>query len=188
MHIGLDFDGVISDCGSLKCEAAKRLFGIHIPPSKFKKEIVIEEGLLTLEQYSEMQNVIYGTHEYGQLMVPVAGVVDGLERLRNNGHTIRIITSRDGVHLEVAKAWMERHNISIDVTGVGYGVSKALAATGLDLYVDDDVDKLAPLVDIVPHRLLFSWDYNGHIDPSHVAVRVASWSELTDMVGAITAA
>jgi len=185
MRIGLDFDGVISDCGGLKCEATRRLFGVDIPPAKFKKEIVIGEGLLTLEQYREMQRVIYGTHEYGQLMAPVPGMVDGISRLRAQGHDLRIITSRDGVQLEVAKAWMDRHGIDLHVTGVGYGVSKASAAEGLDLFVDDDLDKLEPLVEIVPHRVLFSWDYNGHIDASQVAVRVASWNELVDRVTAL---
>ena len=41
MKIGLDFDGVISDCGKLKSDSAKKLYGVDIPSAKFKKEIVV---------------------------------------------------------------------------------------------------------------------------------------------------
>jgi hypothetical protein len=188
MRIGLDFDGVISDCGDLKCKAAKRLFGVDIPPERFKKELVVGEGILTYDQYRHLQQVIYGTHEYGELMEPVPGVLEGIARLRGDGHEVRVITSRDGETLEVARAWADRRGLAIDFTGVGHGASKADAAAGLDFYVDDDIDKLEPLVGVVPHRALFSWGYNSHVDAEGVAVRVASWQELTDMVTSLVPA
>lgn len=183
MRIGLDFDGVISDCGALKSETARRLYGIDVPSERFKKELVIGDGLLTLEQYRRLQEVIYGTREYGLTAKPVGGVLEAIPRLLDAGHDLRVITSRDGIQLDVALEWAATHGISLDFTGVGYGASKAGAAAGLDLYVDDDLDKLEPLVGIVPHRVLFSWGYNAHIDEGDVAIRVASWQDLTDMVG-----
>lgn len=45
---------------------------------------------------------------------------------------------------------------------------------GLDLYVDDDFDKLEPLVGVVPHLFLFSWGYNAHEEVGTIAKRVAS--------------
>ena len=59
MKIGLDFDGVISDCGDLKSKGAKILYGVDIPPEKFKKELVVGQGILTLEQYANLQKQIY---------------------------------------------------------------------------------------------------------------------------------
>ena len=178
MKIGLDFDGVISNCGKLKSDGAKNLYGVDIPSAKFKKEIVVGEGLLTAEQYRELQKVIYGTREMGFLMEPVDGALDYLPCLLANGHTILVITSRGEVQLEIAKEWCIRQGLQLDFVGVGYGNSKAGAAAGLDLYVDDDLDKLEPLVSVVPHLLLFSWGYNIHIKVDSVAKRVASWGEL----------
>lgn len=188
MRIGLDFDGVISDCGDLKCKAAKRLFGVDIPIERFKKELVVGEGILTYEQYRNLQDVIYGTREYGMLMEAVPGVLEGVARLRGDGHEVRVITSRDGEMLVIAREWAERKGLAIDFTGVGHGKSKADAATGLDLYVDDDFDKLEPLVGVVPHRVLFSWGYNRHVDVRDVASRVASWEELVGKVAALVPA
>lgn len=178
MKIGLDFDGVISDCGKLKSDGAKKLYGVDIPPAKFKKEIVVGEKHLTMEQYRELQKIIYGTCEIGFLMEPVDGVLHHLPRLIEDGHTVLVVTSRGEVELEIAREWSIRQGLQLDFVGVGYGNSKANAVNGLDLYVDDDLDKLEPLVSVVPHRFLFSWGYNAHVDVGTVAKRVASWEEL----------
>ncbi|MEY4744537.1 MAG: 5 nucleotidase, deoxy (Pyrimidine), cytosolic type protein [Candidatus Parcubacteria bacterium] len=184
MRIGLDFDGVISDCGALKCAAAKKLYGVDIPSERFKKELVVGGGLLTMQQYKDLQQTIYGTWDVGLTLLPVDGVLEAVPRLRDAGHSLRVITSRDGVQLEIARAWAAKHGLALDFTGVGYGSSKTGAAEGLDLYVDDDLDKLEPLIGIVPRRLLFSWGYNSHVDAGGIAERVASWKEIMDIVAA----
>ncbi len=178
MKIGLDFDGVISDCGKLKSDGAKMLYGVEIPPAKFKKEIVVGEKHLTTEQYLGLQKIVYGTREVGFLMEPVDGVLHYIPRLIADGHIILVVTSRGEVELEIAKEWSIHQGLQLDFVGVGYNNSKAEPATGLDLYVDDDLDKLEPLVSVVPHRFLFSWGYNTHITTGKVAKRIASWEEL----------
>lgn len=178
MKIGLDFDGVISDCGKLKSDGAKKLYGVDIPPAKFKKEIVVGEKHLTIEQYRELQKIIYETREIGLLMEPVSGVPDFLPRLVADGHTVLVVTSRDEVGLEIAKEWSLQQGFQLNFVGVGYGNSKVNAANGLDFYIDDDLDKLEPLVGVVPHRFLFSWGYNAHVEVGDVAKRLASWEEL----------
>ena len=185
MKIGLDFDGVISDCGKLKSDGAKKLYGVDIPPAKFKKEIVVGEKYLTAGQYRELQKIIYGTREVGFLMEPVGGVLHHLPLLVAEGHIILIVTSRGEVEIEIAKEWSLLQGLQLDFVGVGYGNSKADAATGLNLYVDDDLDKLEPLVDVVPHRFLFSWGYNAHVDIGTIAKRIASWEELYRAVQAL---
>lgn len=178
MRIGLDFDGVLSDCGALKSECALELFGVRIPAERFKKEIVLGEGLLSAEQYRDLQERIYGTRELGLRMAPVPGVLDVLPRIMADGHEVTIITSRSGDMLAIATEWCAAHGLTPEFRGVGYGVSKAGEARGLHVYVDDDLDKIAPLVGVVPHRFLFSWGYNAHEEPEGIAERVASWHEL----------
>lgn len=184
MKIGLDFDGVISDCGRLKSDGAKKLYGVDIPAAKFKKEIVVGEKHLTAEQYRNLQRIIYGTREIGFLMKPVDGVLYYLPRLVAGGHTVLIVTSRGEVELQIAREWSVSHGLQLEFVGVGYNNSKAEAAAGLDFYVDDDLDKLEPLVGVVPHRFLFSWGYNAHVDVGTIAKRVASWEELHRIIQA----
>ena len=65
---------------------------------------------------------------------------------------------------------------------MGYGKSKDPAVKDFDMFVDDDLDKLEQLMDIVPHRYLFSWGYNEHVDETDIAKRVSSWEELYNVV------
>lgn len=183
MRIGLDFDGVITDCGDLKSIAAMGLYGVKIPPEDFKKEIVVGRGLLDAEQYRELQRVIYETPEWGLRMKMVEGVQYHLNHLDREGHKLVVVTSRGGAALDVAKEWSRRQNIDhyLDFVGTG-GQSKVEYLRGFDLYVDDDLDKLEPLVGIVPQLFLFSWGYNMHITVNGIAKRVSSWEELYHVI------
>jgi hypothetical protein len=185
MKIGLDFDGVISDCGKLKSDTAKKIYGVDIPPEKFKKEIVIGGGYLTADQYRNLQKIIYGTREFGFFMEPVAGMIEFIPRLLALGHSLLIVTSRGEPELKIAKEWSAKLGLVLDFVGVGYGINKTTACTGLDVYIDDDLDKLEPLVGVVPHRFLFSWGYNQHIDVGTVARRIGSWKEFFNVVNSI---
>lgn len=183
MKIGLDFDGVISDCGRLKSDGAKQIYGVEIPPEKFKKELVVDTGILTLEQYRHLQKQIYGTREFGFLMEPVKGVLEFIPRLQRDGHKLKIVTSREEKELHIAREWMTNYGLEIQLISSGVRMSKADACKGLDVYIDDDLDKLEPLVNIVPYRYLFSWGYNKHMEiPSEVAQRINSWNAFYEEV------
>ena len=176
MRIGLDFDGVIADCGQLKSYGAKLLYGVEISPEKFKKELIVGTGILTLEQYLNLQKKIYGTREIGLTMLPVHGALELVPKLQQEGYDLIVVTSRGELESEIAREWMKSKSLDLHLVGVGGGVSKVDACKDLDVYIDDDLDKLQSLVDSVPHRYLFSWGYNQHIQvPQEVAKRIKSW-------------
>lgn len=182
MKIGLDFDGVISDCGQLKSNAAKMLYGLDIPACDFKKESIIGGGHMTAAQYAAFQDIIYRTRDAAHFMHPVDGMAESIRRLADDGHTLTVVTSRDGEGLEIAKQWSAEQGLSLDFIGVGHGVSKAGACAGLDAFVDDDLDKLEQLVGVVPRRFLFSWGYNKHLAEEATAKRVGSWQEFCEEI------
>lgn len=183
MKIGLDFDGVISDCGKLKSGVAEKLYGVKIPPERFKKELVVDTGILTSEQYRHLQKQIYGTQEFGFLMEPVKGVLEFVPRLKRDRHNLKIVTSRGEKELNIAREWMTNYGLEIQLISSGVRMSKADACKGLDVYIDDDLDKLEPLIDIVPHRYLFSWGYNQHMEiPAEIAQRMNSWHHFYEEV------
>ena len=177
MNIGLDFDGVVTNCGELKSLGIRKIYGINIPSKKAKKDIVTKEGYLTAEQYRNVQKIVYETREIGLWMNPVDGALYFLPKLIENGNTVVIITSRNGTGLEIAKEWSTLQGLKLEFVGVGDN-SKANAAKGLDLYVDDDLHKLIPLIGIVPNLFLFSWGYNIGLDVGADIRRVASWTQL----------
>jgi len=183
MKIGLDFDGVISDCGRLKSHGAKLIYGVEIPPERFKKELVVDAGILTLGQYRHLQKQIYETRGIGLSMFPVDGVLEFVPRLQQEGYGLIIVTSRGNPGSEIAREWMRNHGLDVQLISSGIGRSKADACRGLDVYIDDNLNKLEPLIDVVPHRYLFSWEYNQHIEiPAGMAQRVNSWHHFYEEV------
>ncbi|MBI4523911.1 MAG: hypothetical protein HY695_08885 [Deltaproteobacteria bacterium] len=185
MKIGLDFDGVISNCAKLRSDYARQRFGVDVPGELFKRDIVLGNGWLTSDQYQEISRAIYYTKEVGLLMEPVDGVKAWVPKLIEEGHQISVITSRADAVLEIAKEWAKHQSLGLDLIGVGIGNSKAPAAAGLDVYVDDDLHKLKPLVGVVPHLFLFSWGYNRQICAAGVAVRVSSWTDLCQKIATL---
>ena len=137
MRIGLDFDGVISDCGQLKSYGAKLLYGVEIPPEKFKKELVVDTGVLTLERYRHLQKQIYGTREIGLTMLPVNGVLELVPKFQQEGYDLMVVTSRGEPESEIAREWMKSKSLDLHLVGVGGGVSKADTCKGLDVYIFD---------------------------------------------------
>jgi 5' nucleotidase, deoxy (Pyrimidine), cytosolic type C protein (NT5C) len=177
MNIGLDFDGVIANCGALKSTYAKQLYGIDISPTQCKKELVITHNILSIEQYQVLQTIIYETEEVGLLMPPVPDALNHIAALLSAGHSLKIVTSRRHQGLTVAEHWLQQHTLNIPIVGCGLDANKAFACTGLDVFIDDDLEKLIPLQQTVPHRYLLSWGYNTHEQAEPVACRVASWSD-----------
>lgn len=184
MVIGLDFDGVITNCGKLKSLAAKKLYGIHIDPDDFKKEVLVGCGHMTIAQYRHLQNVVYCQPEFGLLMEEVDGSLGFIIRLMDDGHAIKVITSRSETALVIATDWCRLVGLELDLTGVGYGNSKAeaCASFGVQMFVDDDLDKLEELQSVVPRLFLFSWGYNRHSELSPEIKRISAWHELYNVV------
>ncbi len=178
MNIGLDFDGVIHDAGHIKSLGAKKLYGIDIPPVRFKKELLVPH-MLTAEQYRQVQHFVYGTRELSTLMKPVTDALLYINKLKSEGHFLQVITAREGSEADIAHEFLQQHSCPLPITSTGFGNPKTNACKGLDVYVDDDFDKLEPLADIVPNRFLFTWEYNAHITvASTLAQRVHLWREL----------
>lgn len=176
MEIGLDFDGVIANSHPLKSIVAREKFGVDIPPEQFRRERVVEDSLLTREQYREVGRwAMDGSYP----IPPVPDVLLYLPFLLHNKHSVRIVTSRTEGMLEFAKKWLAGYRIpELPIFGTGYGLPKTEACKGLDVYVDDDLEKLLPLMGLVPNLLFFSWPWNRHEEEPAGIVRVSSWWEL----------
>ncbi len=179
MDIGLDLDGVVNDPIPLKREWARRLFGVDIPPEKCKREYAVGESLLTDDQYTELQECIFSSRKVGPIINPVPGAIEYIQMLSENGHNIRIITSKNQEEMDVLVPEMRKYGLDLHVTAVGHGDDKREACSGLIVYADDDLDKLESLIEIVPYRFMFRWPYNENVDVEpHVAKSVWSWPEL----------
>lgn len=179
MKIGLDFDGVIADYAKTKAEVAKLLFGIDIRPEETKKEIAVPKHM-TLLQFRAIQMVANGIKEVAMSTQFVPGAQHWINHLLRERHKLKVVTSRSGIARDLAELWLPWKEIL--VIGVGHDVSKAEAAAGCDVFVDDDLDKLEELVGVVPHRFLFTWKHNEGMETGEIAKRISSWKELHEQI------
>ena len=118
MEIGIDFDGVVIDCGDLKARAAEMLYRIKISPAIFRRKILVGRGVLSERQYREIQKLAYEGENIESIMKPVDGVFEYLSKLREEGNNIKIVTSRGEIGTEVAKRWMTGKGLNIPIIGV----------------------------------------------------------------------
>src|SRR3989338_8888714 len=114
MKIGFDFDGVITNLSDLKSRGARKLFGVNIPEEIMHKHIVLRKGLLTEKQYDELQHFIAKT-DFGRTMRPVIGMQQHIRKLQKEGYDLHIVTSRDGVAVDIARDWLAKKGLEIKV-------------------------------------------------------------------------
>lgn len=181
--IGFDFDGVIADTIHLKKRLAKELHGVSIPEEKFKEYMVIGEGYLTRAQYRALMTIVCGDPVLGVQASEVPGSIATLRALQQRGDQVRIITSRSESETNIIHRWLNERGLSLECIAVGYGNDKIAAVKGLDVYVDDDLPKLVPLIGHIPKLILFSHPHNERVIVPEAVVRVATWDELIDAAG-----
>lgn len=183
MNIGMDFDGVFADTTKLKHTMAKQMFGIEgIPDHRFKESYVVEDGTMTREQYRELMTEVCANPEVGLQMDSIGDVDEVIPRLKKEGHRLVVITSRSPEEVAVAREWCVRRGFDLEYISVGYGKDKKEACAGMDIYIDDDVHKLEPLVGIVPYLFLFHQKHNEEHDLPEGTLRVYSWKEFLHAV------
>lgn len=174
MKIGLDFDGVQGNSHYLKPLIAKNMFGIEIPADRFERHLVVPD-VLTKEQYEAVgREAFFGDY----IIPPIKDALFYMEILLGHGHQLSTITSRSGEALKIAERLQREYGVIMPIVGVGYGVSKLDACRGLDVYVDDDLRKLIPMMGVVPHLVLFSSPTNTEDELPEGIVRVADWYSL----------
>lgn len=179
----MDFDGVIADTSRLKRETARALYGVDIPAEIFKEKQVVGSGILTLEQYRALMNKVCGERDCGLAMDEMAEAIEVLRELTDAGHSLKVVTSREGPELEVAREWLANRGVGPDFVSVGYGRDKVVATQDVQVFVDDDLNKLIPLLEHLRGRLfLFDNVHNREDETPEGIRRIKGWGELRDVL------
>lgn len=182
MNIGVDLDGVVIDSHAVKPLIAKEMFGVEISQENCTRENASKLGLLTVDQYNAVSKETYQQDKFP--MEEIHQACHYVNLLRTENHTIRAVTSRSDADGALPRAlfWLSARNLNLLVTGVGYGKPKIEACQGLDMFIDDDLDKLVPLAGQVPHLLLFSSPTNRQHEVPAGIRRVDSWWEVYNYI------
>lgn len=192
MKIGLDFDGVIVDSAAMKARQIKSRFGVVLPHAVFHRGSIMRGGApgITFRQYNEAKRDVYWRAPTASEMIPIPGAIWYANKLADDGHSIFVISSRSRRAARFARSWCKQKRLPLTlVMGVGMDrmdKSEAARKCGLDVFVDNDLEKLILLGSVVRHKFLFTWHNNKHDDVGGVAERVFGWSGLYEAIRRIS--
>lgn len=173
MKIGLDFDGVIADSELMKQRLAKELYGVDIPLHLLNRQGVVASGKLTEEEYDDLQDQAYGTRKYSLQILPIEGMKPVLIELQKN-HELVIVTSRDERKSAIAQEWLTNQGLTITIRSVGRKNEKTSFCKDVDVFIDNDLYKLEPLIGVVKHLYHFNPYSEEQILPPGI-INVPDW-------------
>lgn len=170
MRIGLDLDGVIVDSVWRWGEVLNRYAGTRFGPEDLPDTHGTPEMAAISDRYIVEMTIGAG---------PVAGAAEALRLLRDEGHSLVVVTARTPRLRKLTEAWLEYHEMPVDRLHFLEGADKApvVQAEGVDLMVEDTPRHAVGMATAGVEVLLFSAPYNRHVE--HPLVRpCAGWSEV----------
>lgn len=176
MYLGFDFDGVIANCALLKQKYIKKIFNLEVALEECTRKKVTSLGI-TSEQYDKLLSCIYDT-DVAYEIEEIDGAIETLKRLQKERHHVKIVTSRffqfSGT---MVTQWLGKRELNIPLICTNK-TPKGPYCRGLDLFVDDEIEKLELIQPTVDNLFLFSTPYNTEDKGNRIIKRVNNWQEL----------
>ena len=191
--LALDFDGVIASTQAAKVQFAREAFGLDLDEALLKGPRFVEifghdEGA---RLYTEVYRGVYGSERMLSHVAPVPGAREGIAALQGRGYRCLVVTSRDGPADDpdslAGWAWrfLAHHGFTVkhtDFFTTGHQSKLAIClATGASALVDDDYEKLLPVLAAGLPGYLFTTIANCDDETRHspfLATRVRDWDHL----------
>lgn len=179
MHLGIDFDGTITDAPGMRQRYARERWDVELAAHE-----VMRDGAVP----------IIGDERYRQMSVATEGVMTtftepqpdalvSLDRLLAR-HKVTVITARYGHQAAFARRWLQRRQIPIRLVHTSRAPKTAICRTlGVDLLLDDNINgDSTALLEAGTLPVLYELPYNrGRARPVGLRV-VSSWVEFLSLV------
>lgn len=177
MRIGIDLDGTVCNTAEIVNQLAKE----YAKRKKIDPNIIFNDEEVRDDFFSLYTKDIFTN------VVIKDNVSEVLNRLKNKGHEIYVITARSSDLtskkidvLEPTNNWLNKHNIIVDkIITNSYGPTKASACleNNIELMIDDDLYNCQVIREVGINCLLFD-DKNVYNESN----RVTSWIEVEDYI------
>jgi len=189
MNIGIDIDGVLTN---------------------FERELVdyatkmsVDEGWpidVDLSQYNELKAFKWNTDQtmkfwnkyilkYFEETPPRTFASEVIEKLRNDGHKIILITARDeygvpqeywGKEQQITKDWLDKNNIKYDKLIFETEKMEPCIENKIDVMIEDspnNIEELSSQMKVIK----FDCQYNRHVDNENVSTAY-SWYHIYNII------
>jgi len=165
MIIGQDLDGVIVDYPSLLMEEFNNIHGTN-----YTMENAWKTGEPNLRAGQPGINKIVNEHvKKGAFrnLNPIKGALDGLKQLREDGHTIHILTHRFGRAQEDAVFWLEKYEVKYESITFGKEKGEMGHRRGVDWIIDDSESAIEDAMVYGIKSIIFPSPWNKGYDPEN---------------------
>lgn len=177
MHLGFDIDGVISDFVKTFIEIVKRKYGVVLK----RTDVYCHDLNLVLGITKKDGNQLIRC-TLGEDLPVNNGAKEAMERLREEGHKIFIITARPSNSIEMTKTWLRHKGLPYtQLVQLNEG-KKYLAKVKLDLIVDDNLEDALEWSQRTENVLVYDQPWNQTLNLKNLVKRVHGWNEILDEV------
>ncbi|MEP7162906.1 MAG: hypothetical protein ABI747_04040 [Candidatus Moraniibacteriota bacterium] len=192
--IVFDFHGVLANMWELKNWWAQALYGVTLPPEYCFSRQIIGAGVLTREQYEDLQYLVYYNPQTREQLRPTPGASEFLKLAKRHGYVAQevVTSSRDcpngpADHARASlQAWFPEDPLVVASPNQGPYQSKyergsgkpksTVLVPGEQIVFEDDPKNIPDLL-TVPGVTVFllDWPYNRNVDLPEGAIRVYSF-------------
>lgn len=192
MNIGIDIDGVLTDVrqfiidkGLKYCEENKE--GELVNPDAYNSDEVFN-----WDKETDTDFWVKNIFSYAENNPVIEGASENIQKLKDDGHKIYIITARwlttdeDGELFEgnpgekmrnIVKNWLAKNNIIYDeVIFSGSDKLNSIIENNIDVMIEDSPKNVLQLSQFTK-VLCYNWPYNSEVEGKNI-YRCNNWNEI----------
>ena len=179
MHLGIDFDGTITDAPAMRQRYARERWEIDLAAHEVMRAGAVP--LIGEARYRQMSIATEGVLTTST--EPQADAMSVLDELWQS-HEVTVITARYGHQAAFARRWLSRHGLPLRLVHTSRAPKTAICnALGVDLLLDDNINEdSATLLEAGTLPVLYELPYNRERARPNGLRAVSSWSAFAGLI------
>ncbi|MBI4512739.1 MAG: hypothetical protein HY702_01395 [Gemmatimonadetes bacterium] len=184
MRLGIDIDGVVLDFVTAFCTTCRERYGYAI---RYEDIVCHDLGQVLGVGSKTLERLIEETLE-SELIKPYSGAVEGLRRLRQQGHVVELLTSRPQTLRKRTEAVLRQYNVAYDKIIFALFLQKVAKVEALDLFIEDSLAEALEVVGNGTPVLIYKHPWNERsLNVEGRLQYVETWEQLVAAVEQIAA-
>ena len=194
MNIGIDIDGVLTDCGKFTIEQGLKYCKENKKGKLVNPDAYDSDEIFDWDKETDTDFWLKNIFVYARENPVIEGAAENIKKLKSDEHAIYIITARwlagpgtnisEDIRQEMratVKEWLDKNGIVYDkIIFSGEDKSKHIIENDINIMIEDSPNNLKQLSQITK-MICFDWVYNRGIENSNI-YRCYNWNEIYEKI------
>lgn len=194
MNIGIDLDGVLTNYRQFAIEQGQRYCRENNKGKLENPKAYYMKDMYNWDEETDYDFWIKNIFLYAKENPAIQGASENIKKLKENGHTIFIITARKFATpddnckeelkekmKETVKEWLAKNKIEYDyIIFSKEDKSKNIIENDIDVMIEDSPNNLKNLSKLTK-MICYDWPYNKGIENDNI-YRCYNWNEIYDKI------